>query len=375
MTQANQWIRLKALIVKEMLAVLYDKKTRISLIMPPLVQLLIFSHAATLEVKNIHMAIYNEDSGYYAAELIQRIHGSPYVTDLQFASSMDELHHMIDTQKAIVALHIPMDFSKRAMQGQATAQMILDGRKSNSSQIVSGYVTQIVQQFNAELLQQRGGAEMKQPVVTEFRAWFNPNLDYIWYNIPCLFAVLVMILVLTITSLSVAREREMGTFDQLLVSPLQPWQILLGKSVPALVIGVAEATFIMSLGLILFGIPFKGSVLALYFATIVFVVAITGVGLFISSLSRTQQQANLGTFVFMVPTMLISGYSTPIENMVDWLQPVSWFMPLRHFLRIVKGIFLKDMPFSEVLLNTWPIALIAVFTLSVAGWMFSRRLE
>lgn len=374
MMNKSTWLRIRALIVKEMLAILYDRKARISLIMPPLIQLLVLSSAATLEVKNIEIAVYNQDSGYYSAELIQRINGSPYVKALHIARDEKELHHLIDTQAAIVALQFPSDFSRQAMKGAATAQMILDGRKSNASQIVSGYLSRIVQQMNIDLLATHG-KDIRPPVDTVFRAWFNPPLDYLWYNIPCLFAILAMILVLTVTSLSVAREREMGTFDQLLVSPLQPWQILIGKAVPALIIGIAEATFIMVVALILFDIPFKGSLAALYFATVVFVISITGVGLFISSLSHTQQQANLGTFTFMVPTMLISGFSTPIENMVSWLQPVSWFMPLRHFLVICKGIFLKDMPWHEVLANTWPMAFIAVITLSVSAWTFSRRLE
>ncbi|MBV8938792.1 MAG: ABC transporter permease [Alphaproteobacteria bacterium] len=368
------WHRIRALIVKETLAVMHDKKIRIALVAPPIIQLLVLSHAATLEVKHIPIAIYNQDSGWYSRELIGRLRGAPYFDRLTYVYSGEEVKQAVDTEQAIAALQFQPDFSRRAETGTATVQMIIDGRKSNSGQIVAGYVTAVVQDFNADILKMRGVAAGPQ-ALTVFRAWFNPSLDYVMYNVPCLVAILSMILGLMITGLSVAREREMGTFDQLLVSPLEPWQILVGKAVPALIIGIGETTFIMILAILLFRVPFTGSLLMFYFSMVVFVTAIIGVGLFISSLSHTQQQANLAIFVFMLPTMLLSGYATPVENMVEWLKPVSWLMPLRHFLIIVKGVFLKDMPALEVLGHTWPMAVIAVLTLSAAAWTFSRRLE
>ncbi len=368
------WNRIKALIVKELLAVLHDKRARISLIAPPLIQLIVLAHAATLEVKNIHIAIYNQDSGSYSRELIQRIAGAPNFTQIYYPRNEADMRHLIDMETVLAAVQIQPDFSKNAAAGSASVQVILDGRKSNSSQIASSYISRIIGQFSADVSQFHGTAPTQQ-AVSVFRAWFNPDLEYLNYNVPCMIGVLSMILSLTITSLSVAREREMGTFDQILVSPLQPWQILLGKAVPAIVIGIAITSINLVLALILFGIPFRGSLLLLYFGMVVFVTAIIGIGLTISSITRTQQQASLGTFMFMMPTMLLCGFSTPVENIVSWLQPVSRIIPTTHFLIIVKGLFLKDMPFADVLTHVWPMALIAVGTLAIASYTFGRRLE
>lgn len=368
------WQRIKTLIFKELLAVWHDTNGRLALIAPPIIQLLLLAHAATLEVKHVSVTIFNQDSGWYSHELVERIKGSPTVGHVLEVRSQPELQEAIDLQKTLIALQLQPDFSRRAMMGDAPVQMIVDGRKSNSGQISAGYIGRIIEDFNAEIQAERGQSAAK-PVTTLFRSWFNPSLDYLLYNVPCLVAVLSMMLGLMVTGLAVAREREMGTFDQLLVSPLQPWQILVGKAIPAFIIGVGETTFIMILAILLFHVPFTGSLVMFYFSMVVFVASIIGVGLFISALSTTQQQANMGIFVFMMPTMLLSGFSTPVENMVEWLQPVSWFMPLRHFLIIVKGIFLKDMPAMEVLIHTWPMAVIAAITLPAAAWMFSRRLE
>jgi ABC-2 type transport system permease protein len=184
-----------------------------------------------------------------------------------------------------------------------------------------------------------------------------------------------MMVSLIITSLSIAREREMGTFEQLLVSPLQPIDILIGKSVPAMVFGMGEGTAIIAAAIFIFQIPFTGSLLALYFAMFVFVCSVVGVGIFLSALSKTQQQALLAVFVFMAPAIILSGFATPIENMPVWLQNITSGNPLRYFLVILRGLFLKELPFSMVIDNTIPIAFIALFTLSISTWFFRRRLE
>jgi ABC-2 type transport system permease protein len=368
-------LRVKALIIKEMLAVLRDKKSRFMLILPPLVQLIILSHAATLDVMNISLAVYNQDSGWYSHELVQRIKGSPYFLHVYEYKNPQEAKRAIDTQKVIVSLNFQSNFSRLVAGGQsAPLQVVLDGRKSNASQIVLGYLTLILQEFNVDILHYQG-VEIARPIDIEFRSFFNPNIDYIYFTVPTLVAILSMMLALTLTSLSVSRERENGTFDQLLVSPLQPWQILIGKMMPAMLISIVESTLLMILAVLLFSVPFKGSLVLLYLSMIVFLFSIVGIGLFISSVSHTQQQSILGSFVFITPVMLLSGYATPIENMPTWLQPFTNLLPLKHFFIIIKGIFLKNMPATEVWLHTWPMALIALFTLSVAGWMFKRRLE
>jgi len=184
-----------------------------------------------------------------------------------------------------------------------------------------------------------------------------------------------MLTCLIVTAMSVARERELGTFDQLLVSPLLPSEILLGKIIPGILIGLLEGVLMLSVGIFLFGVPFTGSFLLLAGSLFVFVASVSGVGLFISSLCQTQQQAILGTFIFMVPSVILSGFATPIENMPEWLQPVTYAIPLRYMLVISKGLFLKAMPAHIVFSNLWPMAVIAFFSLSGATLLFRRRLE
>jgi ABC-2 type transport system permease protein len=193
--------------------------------------------------------------------------------------------------------------------------------------------------------------------------------------VPGLVVILTTLMGLVVTALSVAREREQGTFEQLLVSPLQPVEIIAGKAVPALLIGLAEATMMIAVGVVVFRVPLRGSILLLYASIVVYLAAVIGVGLFVSSLCRTQQQAILGTFVFMVPATTLSGFASPIENMPDWMQTATLANPLRYFLIVVKGLFLKDLPAAEVFRNLWPLIPIAFLTLSAATWLFRHRLE
>ena len=273
-----------------------------------------------------------------------------------------------------MVIHIDEQFSRNLRAGnQADVQLILDGRKSNTSQIVQGYAAEVIDQYNHDYAVRVDIPQQKTEVFPRY--WFNPNLLYYWFNVPNLSGILTMLIALTVTGLSIARERELGTFDQLLVSPLQPFEILVGKTVPGIVIGLIEGSIIVFAAIWVFQIPFTGSFLLLYFSMFVFVLSIIGVGLFISSLCNTQQQAILGVFVFMVPSVALSGYATPIENMPVWLQDATVINPLRYYLIIAKGVFLKDMPANIVFENIWPMALIAMCNLTGAAWFFRRRLE
>jgi ABC-2 type transport system permease protein len=250
-------------------------------------------------------------------------------------------------------------------------QFLLDGRKTNAALIVNGYAARIVQAFRPSDLDT--GPHV--PVSLEVRHWFNPLLTFRWFTVPSLVCVLATLIGLLVTALSVARERELGTFDQLLVSPLSPFEILTGKAGAALLVAMAEGTLILAAAVFVFRIPFQGSVPLLYGAMAIFLLSIVGVGLFISSLCTTQQQAILGAFIFMTPAMSLSGFASPIRNMPTWLQTLTLANPLRWFMVIVRGVFLKAMPAREVLAHTWPLAIIALVTLSAAAWLFRRRME
>lgn len=368
------WNRIKTLIIKELLAVWRDKRSRIVIILPPLIQLLLFSFAANLEVKNISIAVLNRDGGKASFELVQRFQGSRNFNKIYYLEKESQIKDMIDSQKAIMAMYIDNNFSREIESNQpAEVQLILDGRRSNAAQIVLGYASRIIEQYNRD--QNSSIAEKTIPTKIVERNWFNPNLDYIRYTVPCLIGILTTTIGITVTALSVAREREFGTFDQLLVSPLSSTEILIGKTLPALIIGVMEGTIILTAAILVFRIPFVGSLLFLYLGMLIFLVSVIGVGMFISSLSMTQQQAILGAFVFLIPAIMLSGYATPYENMPLWLQKVMVINPLKYFLVIIKGVFLKDISFSVVLSNIIPMAIIATFNLTAAGWLFRKKLE
>jgi ABC-2 type transport system permease protein len=367
------WQRIHTLIIKEFLAVWRDRKSRAILIVPPLVQMLVFTFAATQEVKNVRMAVLNRDSGIAARDLVARFEGSPNFAAVRHLRDESEIEEAIDSRDALMVLHVQSDFSRKVAAGQpASVQLILDGRRSNAAQIVAGYAMEIVNRYTGELLENRRNAQP--PSVVAARIWFNPNMEGTWNSVPGLVAILTTTMGLVVTALSVAREREVGTFEQLLVSPLSPREIIVGKTVPPLVIGLAEASGMMIVGVLVFRVPFVGSLILLYAGMVVYLFAVIGVGLFVSSLAKTQQQAILGAFVFMVPAILLSGFASPIENMPEWLQRITLANPIRYFVVIVKGIFLKDMPLAIVAENLWPMAVIGAVTLSSAGWLFRRRM-
>lgn len=354
---------------------LRDRKVRISILLPPIIQLFIFTFAATLDVKDVPIGILNRDSGEQGFLLVERFYGTKIFNNhIIFLKAVEEIAPFIDTQKGVMVISIDQEFSRNLdARKPAKVQLIFDGRKTNTAQIVAGYTQEIINRFNNDFTAEAELVTQKTELVPRF--WFNPNTQYFWYNIPCLVGVLSMLTCLVVTTQSVARERELGTFDQLLVSPLVPWEILLGKIIPGIIIGTLEGVLMFTIGTLVFGVPFTGSLILYFFSLVIFVSSISGIGLFISSLSATQQQAMLGTFVFMMPSVLLSGYATPIENMPVWLQPVTSIIPLKYFLIISKGLFLKAMPARIVFDNIWPLLIIGLFNTIGAGLFFRRRLQ
>jgi len=368
------WVRLQALIIKELLAAFRDPKGRFALVVPTILQVFLYAYAATLEVSNASIGVLNEDWGQGAVQLISRLERASAFSEIRRMTDLAEVRQAIDAQQVIAVLHIDQEFSRRLASGQlASLQLLLDGRRSNGAQLVNAYLGAIVADFVQERVVTRTPARPVSVVVE--RSWFNPNREYRMAMIPALIGTLGMFTVMTVVAMSVARERELGTFEQLLVSPLQPLEIIVGKAIPGLIIGYVLGSVILLLSTFLFGIPLLGSYLMLYGALTVFLLAVIGVGLFISSLVVTQQQAILGAMVFAVPSMLLSGFATPIQNMPDWLRAVALANPLTHFLVILRGLFLRDMPAAQAMERIWPMALFAVVTLAAAAWLFRRRLE
>lgn len=365
--------RIHALIIKELLAVWRDPKGRAMLVIPPLMQLVVFSFAATQEVNNVTLGIYDEDRTAVTSDIISQFEGSTTFTHIIHLDRQSQISDVIDNQKALAVLHFGPTFTQDLKRdGNSQVQMVLDGRKSNAAQIVQSYAGEIFKRFNERWASRNG---LPQPPSTlVIRYWFNPNLINFWFIVPALSGILTMVVGLVVTALSVARERELGTFEQLLVTPLRPWEILIGKTVPGMLVGLIEGSIIFTLAVYAFGIPLSGSLALLYLSLFLFLLSVIGVGLFISALVQTQQQAILGTFMFMMPAVILSGFATPVENMPGWLQLGTVINPLRYYLVIVRGIFLKDMSIELVIENLIPMTVLGVLTLSAAAWFFRRRL-
>ncbi|RLA21933.1 MAG: antibiotic ABC transporter permease [Gammaproteobacteria bacterium] len=368
------WSTIYALLIKEFLALIKDKKSRFILIVPPFIQLLVFGYAATFDLNQVPIAIYNEDQSIASRDLISHFTASPAFTEILTITHLEQIAPALDEKKVLAVLHFGQHFSRDLYQGQQAAevQILIDGRNSNTALIALNYMQNILAQFNLDWAKQHH--LLLPPAQLKIRAWFNPNLASRWFIVPGIVGLLTLVVTIIVTALSIAREREQGTYDQLLVTPLTPFQILLGKAIPGLIIGVVEASFIVLLAVLWFKIPLLGSLLALYIGIFLFVFAIIGIGLMISSLSVTQQQGLLGAFLFIVPAVILSGFATPIANMPDWLQVSTLINPLRYFLVIVRGVFLEGLSTVNLLDQYWPLAVIGLVTLSCAAWLFRRRM-
>ena len=375
--------RLLAIVRKELITMLRDPRARMALIIPPIIQLFIFSSAATMEVKNIALAVVDLDRGPYAVDVQQRLGGSRSFTRLPRYANVASARGALEREQVIGILVLPSGFSAdRAAGRPASAQLLLDGRRSNAAQITAQYVSTIMAAAAAPLSgappdanAAGGSAALAPPANAEvvIDNWFNPNLDYRWFMLPNLVGMLSLGVALMITALSVARERELGTFDQTLVSPATPVEIALGKLLPPLLVASVQATLYLLIVTLLYGVPFRGNLLVFYAAVLTFAEACAGVGLFISSLVHTQQQAFLGAFAVLLPFALLSGFATPVENMPWWLQFVTTINPLAHMLRLMQGLFLKGASVASMAQDLVKLLEIALCTTVAAVLLFRRK--
>ena len=364
--------RLRAIIVKELWSILRDRRTRLVLFIPPLIQLFIFAFASTLEVKNFDVGLLDRSGGRAAIELASQLAGSPNVHSITRLNSMEEVRAAINNRKVIVALILQPDFDATiARGGTGTVGVILDGRRSNAAQIVAGYLQRIAATVGAVVRPDVPAPPARSIVIN----WFNPNLDYSWFTLPSLIVIVGAVSGISVTAQSVARERELGTFEQLVVSPLRVHEILAGKMVPPVIVGLINGSIFLLVARLLFGVPYTGSVVLFYLSLFMFLCALIGVGMFISAASATQQQAYVGAFLMSVLLILLSGYAGPVDNMPGWLQVISLGNPARWFLEVEEGLFLKAMPAGDVFARILPLMLIAVVTLGLGAWLFRARME
>lgn len=363
--------RILALIKKEFLAIWKDPKSRGLILIPPLLQLFIFANALTLEIRNIDMAVLDRSNTVESRELISRFEHSRWFRDVNLVHNEKEIKHLLETQKIQIGMEIANDFSKNIYAKRpAYVQIIVDGRQTNTASIANGYASQIISAYSNEIAPIKGAN-----INLVVRNWFNPNIEYKWFLLVSIITMLALMISILLTAMSIARERELGTFDQLIVSPLTSFEILIGKTIPPLIISIIMTCFMTFMAVHAFKIPFSGSLALFLVSTIISLLSIVGVGLFISSLCKTQQQAVLGVFTFQMPAVLLSGFVSPVEDMPMILQKIDMLNPIKYFMTLSKGIFLKGMEPMDVLNNIIPLILIAILTLSLAGWTFKRKLD
>ena len=367
----NSLRRIFALIKKEFITTWMDKKSRGMIIALPLLQLFVFANAITMEVKNIDVALIDKDNSVESRELISKFENSPRFRNFYYVKDEKEFKEQLDKQHVQIGLYINNDFSSSVKaQKPVEVLIVVDGRQTNSASIAGNYASQIINDYNNQTIKATGTEII--PVV---RNWFNPNLEYRWFILTVIVAMLALVITLLLTALSIARERELGTFDQLVVSPLSSIEILAGKTVPPLVIAMGLTSIMVLIVVWVFKIHFMGSITLFLLSMFVSLLSIVGVGLFISSICKTQQQAILGVVTFQMPAVLLSGFISPIEDMPVALQYLTYLNPVRFFILLSKNIFLKGMGLEDVFVNLIPLIIIAIITLSLASRTFKRTLD
>jgi ABC-2 type transport system permease protein len=365
--------RILALTRKELLAILKDPRSRYSLLVPPVLQCLIYGYVATYDLTDIPYGVFDQDRSAASQQLLARFDGSGVFHRIVNLNRAADVKKAIDERRVLLVIQIDQDFERRLLSGrQADIQVIADGRNSNTAGTAVGYISGIVDSFNASWRSEHGQRSMHVRLTS--RAWYNPNLETRWHMIPALIGTLTFIQTLMLTGLSVAREREQGTFDQLLVTPFRPVEIMAGKAIPAMLVGIVQATMVLLVAQLWFQIPFAGSFITLYAGLSVFLLAAVGMGLLLSSVAKTMQQAMLFSFLLIMPFALLSGLTTPVSSMPMFLQYVTLINPLRYAIDIAHRVYLEGVGLALLVPELWPLAVIAAITLSAASWMFRHRL-
>ena len=374
--------RLKQMLIKEFIQVFRDKRTRFVLFGPPLIQMIIFGYAANYEIHHVPTAVLDLDHSQESRDLISRISATPYFDIQRNLGHPKDVRDVIDRGEATVAIQINAGFAQLLRKGEtAPVQVIVDSTNSNTALLAVGYISQIAGRFANAYQQDRIGRVAPQfaqgvpQVDLEARPWFNANLQSQWFFVPGVIGSLLMVMVTTLTAFAIVREREIGTLEQIMVTPIRPVEFILGKTIPFFLIGLADMTLIATLGTLWFRVPFRGQVMVLLAGTLFFLLCMLGTGLFISTVSRTQQQAMVTAFFFIMPGIVFSGFGFPISTMPLWLQKATYADPLRYFLVVLRGVYLKGVGFDIL----WPqmagMALLGTLMLGLSVLRFRKALD
>ena len=374
--------RLIQMLIKEFIQVFRDKRTRYILFGPPLIQMLIFGYAATFEIRHVPLAVLDLDHTQESRELVARFSSTEYFDLQRQLTDQAQIADLIDRGEVTVALQIHPGFSENLRKGQTAAlQVVVDATNSNTALIAAGYANQIAQNFAQDYQQNRMQrsspmlAERIPRVELQARPWYNTDLRSRWFFVPGVIGSLTLVLVTTLTAFAVVREREIGTLEQIMVTPIRPVEFILGKTVPFFLIGLLDVALIGTVGTLWFRVPFRGQVSVLLAGTILFLLCQLGVGLLISTVSSTQQQAMVTSFFFIMPAITFSGFGFPISTMPQWLQQITYLDPLRYFLVVIRGVYLKGVGMDVL----WPqmagMAVLGFGLLTLSVFRFHKALD
>ena len=371
MTTLMRWFRyLWVLTRKEFLAILADPANRVTLIAPVFIQAVLFGYAASYDVNHVDYAVLDQSRSQSSQQVLAHLDGSGIFKRTADLQNNQQIQQVINDRTALAVITIPADFEDKLNSQEASPiQVILDGRNSSTASMAGSYISSVVGQVNQERLGTNSAIKV------QARIWYNPNVESRWGIMPSLIATLSMMQTLLLSALSVAREREQGTFDQLLVTPYTPTQIMIGKAIPPIIIGVIQSSIILAIILFWFQIPMNGSLTLLYFGLFAFNIAVVGVGLSISAIALNMQQAMLYTFFLIMPLTLLSGLLTPVQNMPEALNWLTYANPLRFGIDLVQRVYLEGASFAQVKWDFVPMLVLAIITLPLAAWLFRNRLS
>jgi ABC-2 type transport system permease protein len=374
--------RLRGMLIKEFIQVFRDKRTRFLLFGPPVIQMLVFGYAATLDIRHIPTAVLDYDNSQVSRDLISRFIASPYFDVRTRVNARNEIGNLIDRDEVTVALQINAGFTQDLRKGQtARLQVIVDSSNSNTALIAVGYVNQIAARFAQEYQLEhvlRTSAALQPPipsVVLEQRPWFNADLDSQWFFVPGVIGNLILVMVVSLTAFAVVREREIGTLEQVMVTPIGRLEFILGKTVPFFLIGLLDTALISLVGTVWFGVPFRGSISVLILGAVLFILCMLGIGLFISTISMTQQQAMVAGFFFNMPAITFSGFGTPISSMPDVMQWLTYLDPLRYFLEVLRGVYLKGVGVDVLWPQMAAMTALGLIMLTISVARFRKSLD
>jgi ABC-2 type transport system permease protein len=372
-------VRLRQLLGKELRQTLRDPRAKPVLFIAPIIQLLIFGYAVTTDVRNTKTFVVDRDRSSDSRTLLGALTASGYFRITGVGERPADLTQALDHGDALIGIEIPRGFAADLGGGRQTSvQLLVDGSTANTANVALGYATRIISSYGlkqgAAAAARAGAALPSAGVDLRARAWYNPNLESRVYNVPGVIGLIVMLMSLMLTALAVVREREVGTLEQLMVSPLTPVELIVGKTLPSVLVAFMDLTLVTTVALLWFGIPFRGSVLVLVASSVLYILCGLGVGLLISTISKTQQEAFMSVFLFLFPAMILSGLMFPVENMPLAIQYFTLLDPIRHFLVIVRGVFLRGAGWSILYPQILTLLVMGVSVLGFAATRFRKTI-